>query len=156
MANSRGHDERGALDERLAERLDRAAVAADEVIGIGEVSTEAHVQDAIGRRGTGAQRVEILKRPLVRHRPERSQLAGRLLRASQSGHFPTQTRDTLLETVTEILAAGIAAGTVRADANADDVTASMLGILTVAGAPSQRVQAGRLLDLLMDGLRTRH
>src|SRR6266566_4415771 len=34
-----------------------------------------------------------------------------------------------------------------------DVAASLSGVSLVAGAPDQRDQAGRLLDLLLDGLR---
>ena len=39
--------------------------------------------------------------------------------------------------------------------SAEDVSASLLGIFTVAGKPENQAQAGRLLDLLMDGLRPR-
>ncbi|PQM44337.1 hypothetical protein C1Y40_05504 [Mycobacterium talmoniae] len=38
---------------------------------------------------------------------------------------------------------------------ADDVTASLVGVVLAAGAPDQREQANRLLDLLVDGLRAR-
>ncbi|RQX57036.1 TetR family transcriptional regulator, partial [Micromonospora chalcea] len=44
---------------------------------------------------------------------------------------------------------------VRADVAAADVLASLSGVSLVAGEPDQRAQAGRLLDLLMDGLRHR-
>jgi len=49
----------------------------------------------------------------------------------------------------------VAAGTVRSDVGARDVLASLTGIFLAAGGPDQREQAGRMLDLLMDGLRIR-
>lgn len=63
------------------------------------------------------------------------------------------TRTELLGAISMILDAGTAAGDIRADVSADDIAASLLGISTVAGKPQQHTQAGRLLDLLMDGLR---
>jgi len=64
-----------------------------------------------------------------------------------------QGRAALLAALTRILAAGAEAGDLRADANAEDVSASLIGIFTVASAPDRRAQRERLLDLLMDGLR---
>jgi AcrR family transcriptional regulator len=66
-----------------------------------------------------------------------------------------QGRQQLLGAVERILAAGARAGDIRPDARAEDVTASLLGIFTVAGAPAHQAQADRLLDLLMDGLAPR-
>lgn len=65
-----------------------------------------------------------------------------------------QTRQALTATIKGMLDAGAAAGTLRDDVAAGDVLASLTGIFLVAGAPGQRARAGRLLDLLMDGLRT--
>lgn len=65
----------------------------------------------------------------------------------------TETRDGLTATIQSLLDAGAAAGTVRGDVNAQDVFASLTGIFLASGAPDQREQAGRMLDLLMDGLR---
>jgi AcrR family transcriptional regulator len=67
----------------------------------------------------------------------------------------SQTRDGLIATIQRLLDAGFAAGTVRRDAGAQDVFASLTGIFLASGAPGQREQAGRMLDLLMDGLRPR-
>jgi AcrR family transcriptional regulator len=67
---------------------------------------------------------------------------------------PAQTQQTLTATIKGLLDAGAAAGTLRDDVPAGDVLASLTGIFLVAGAPGQRAQAGRLLDLLMQGLRT--
>ena len=65
------------------------------------------------------------------------------------------TRAELLDVITTILAAGRAAGDLRADVTAEDIAASLIGIFTVVGKPEQRAQADRLLDLLIDGLRPR-
>jgi AcrR family transcriptional regulator len=67
----------------------------------------------------------------------------------------SETRDGLITTIRSLLDAGAAAGTVRNDVGAQDVFASLTGVFLAAGAPGQREQAGRMLDLLMDGLRAR-
>jgi AcrR family transcriptional regulator len=77
-----------------------------------------------------------------------------LLAMIESGEIAlAQTRAELLAVIDSILAAGRAAGELRADITAEDISASLLGIFTVAGKPEHRAQADRLLDLLMDGLR---
>jgi len=63
------------------------------------------------------------------------------------------TRGELLAAIAVILDAGSAAGDIRPDVSAEDVSASILGIFAVAGKPERRPQAERLLNLLMDGLR---
>ncbi len=63
-----------------------------------------------------------------------------------------ETRDKLLAAIAEILEAGSATGDLRADVPAEDVAASILGIFTVTDGRSE--QTGRLLDLLVDGLRS--
>jgi AcrR family transcriptional regulator len=65
----------------------------------------------------------------------------------------TETRDELLAAVTTILDAGNAAGDLRSDVAADDIAASVIGIFTVTNGRGERT--GRLLDLLVDGLRPR-
>jgi AcrR family transcriptional regulator len=73
-----------------------------------------------------------------------------------SGGTPyAQSRDRLIGAITALLEAGAAAGTLRADVQPVDVFASLAGIALMAGEPAQREQAGRMLDLLMDGLRYR-
>lgn len=70
-----------------------------------------------------------------------------------AGEIPhTETRDELLAAVTRILDAGNAVGELRSDVAVDDITASVIGIFTVTTGQSERT--GRLLDLLVDGLRT--
>jgi AcrR family transcriptional regulator len=64
-----------------------------------------------------------------------------------------QTRSELLTAITTILDAGHAAGDLRSDVTAEDIAASLIGIFTVAPRPEHEAQAGRLLNLLMDGLR---
>jgi len=73
-----------------------------------------------------------------------------------SGGSPyAQSRDRLVTAITALLRSGAAAGTMRADVGPADVLASLSGVSLAAGEPAQRDQAGRLLDLLMDGLRFR-
>jgi AcrR family transcriptional regulator len=57
--------------------------------------------------------------------------------------------------ITTLLEAGAAAGTVRSDVDPGDVLVGLSGVSLAAGESAQRDQAGRLLDLLMDGLRPR-
>lgn len=61
-----------------------------------------------------------------------------------------------LDAVLEILVgATTEAGDTRAGINVDDVLLTLSGIAMAAGGPGQREQAGRMLDLLVDGLRVR-
>jgi AcrR family transcriptional regulator len=72
----------------------------------------------------------------------------------EAGDIPlAHTRDELLAAVTTVLDAGAAAGDVRDDVTAEDVTAGLLGIFTVAGGGPRQSRAQRLLDIFMDGLR---
>jgi AcrR family transcriptional regulator len=64
-----------------------------------------------------------------------------------------QSRTELLDAITTILDAGRAAGDIRGDVSAEDIAASLRGIFIVVGKPANQAQAGRLLNLLMDGLR---
>ena len=66
-----------------------------------------------------------------------------------------ESRGRLTGAITDLLAAGAGAGTIRPDVQPADVLASLSGVSLVAGEPAARDQAGRLLDLLMDGLRYR-
>ncbi len=76
----------------------------------------------------------------------------RVVIASGGNPF-AQSRDRLTGAITVLLGAAAAAGTVRPDIEPGDVLASLSGVSLAAGEPAQREQAGRLLDLLMDGLR---
>jgi AcrR family transcriptional regulator len=59
----------------------------------------------------------------------------------------------LLGAIKPLLDASVAAGEIRQDVRADDVLVSLSGVALATGADRDR--AGRLLDLLMDGLRYR-
>jgi AcrR family transcriptional regulator len=74
---------------------------------------------------------------------------------ASGGNPYAQSRGRLIGAIAELLAAGAAAGTLRGDVTAADVLAGLSGISLAAGEPVQRDQAGRLLDLLVDGLRYR-
>ncbi len=76
----------------------------------------------------------------------------RMVIASGGNPF-AESRSRLLAAFSSLLAAGAADGTMRTDLDPADVLASMSGVSLVAATPDQRAQAGRLLDLLMDGLR---
>jgi len=77
-----------------------------------------------------------------------------LLAMIESGEIAhAQTRTELLSAVATILEAGRVAGDLRCDVTADDIADSLIGIFTVAPPPEQEAKAGRLLNILMDGLR---
>jgi AcrR family transcriptional regulator len=77
----------------------------------------------------------------------------RALIASGGDPF-SQSRVRLTEAVATLLQAGSAAGVLRSDVQPDDVLLSLSGVSLATADPAQREQAGRLLDLLMDGLVT--
>ncbi len=90
----------------------------------------------------------------VRYATTKRGMADALRALIASGGNPfAQSREMLLTAVTTLLDAGIAAGTVRADVAPGDLLAGLSGVSLAAGGPAQRDQAGRLLDLMMDGLR---
>lgn len=62
-------------------------------------------------------------------------------------------REQLIAIVSLFLNAGRVAGDLRSDVAAVDVAATLAGVLVVAGAPGQRAQAARMLNLVLDGLR---
>ncbi|MBE1485786.1 TetR/AcrR family transcriptional regulator [Plantactinospora soyae] len=73
-----------------------------------------------------------------------------------SGGDPyAHTLDRMTTAISSLLSAGAAAGTIRSDVEPGDVLASIGGISLAIGELGRRDQAGRLLDLLMDGLRYR-
>lgn len=77
-----------------------------------------------------------------------------LLAMVDSGEISlAHTRGELLAAIGTILDAGTAAGDIRADTSAEDVSAAVLGLLAVSGGRGNPAQAERLLDVLMDGLR---
>ncbi|WP_405495057.1 TetR/AcrR family transcriptional regulator [Nocardia sp. NBC_00511] len=77
-----------------------------------------------------------------------------LLAMIESGEIAhAQTRAELLAAITTILDAGREAGDLRSDVTAEDIAAFLIGVFTVAPRPVHEAKAGRLLDVLMDGLR---
>jgi AcrR family transcriptional regulator len=81
-------------------------------------------------------------------------MAGALQAVIASGGDPyAESRARLIAAITTLLAAGINAGTLRSDVEPNDVLLALSGVSLAAGAPDQREQAGRLLNLLIEGLR---
>ena len=74
---------------------------------------------------------------------------------ASGGNPYAKSRESLLEAISSLLKAGSDQGALRRDIDPADVMIGISGISLVAGAPEQREQAGRLLDLLVDGLRYR-
>lgn len=64
----------------------------------------------------------------------------------------SDTREQITAAVRKILDAGIAAGTLRDDVQAEDIVASVVGMSTVT-APGGQEQLRRMFDLLMDAIR---
>ena len=69
------------------------------------------------------------------------------------GHPFAESRDHLMGAITALLDAGVVAGTLRSHVEPYDVLLGLSGVSLAAGQPAQREQAGRLLDLLVDGPR---
>ncbi|MFB7719995.1 TetR/AcrR family transcriptional regulator [Nocardia sp. NPDC056100] len=63
------------------------------------------------------------------------------------------TRALLASSLSLLMTAGAADHTIRTDVDPSDVLMGLGGITLIAGEPEQRDLAGRLLDLLVDGLR---
>jgi AcrR family transcriptional regulator len=78
----------------------------------------------------------------------------RALIASGGDPF-SESRTRMTAAIAKLLAAGAAAGTVRQDVSPDDVLVSLSGVTLTTADAEHRDQAGRVLDLLMDGLRSR-
>jgi AcrR family transcriptional regulator len=74
-----------------------------------------------------------------------------MIESGEIAHARTQTE--LLAAIDVLLDAGRASGELRPDVTAEDIAAGLIGIFTVAPSPEHAARAGRLLDLLMDGLR---
>ena len=86
----------------------------------------------------------------------KKQLADSLHTLVACGRNPfAQSRERMIEAVRSLQEAGIAEGTLRSDVDAADVLVGTSGICMAVADPEGRTQAGRLLDLLVDGLRPR-
>ena len=83
-------------------------------------------------------------------------VADALRAAVASGADPfAETLDKLGTALGILLHAGADAGLLRPDIDPVDVGFSLAGVALITSAPGQRERAGRLLDLLLDGLRYR-
>jgi AcrR family transcriptional regulator len=81
-------------------------------------------------------------------------MAEALRAAVASGADPfAETLDKLSTAVDILLRAGVEAGLLRSGIDPFDVGLSLSGIALITSTPDQRGRAGRLLDLLLDGLR---
>ncbi|MFF0777836.1 TetR/AcrR family transcriptional regulator [Streptomyces sp. NPDC003720] len=81
-------------------------------------------------------------------------MADALRAAVASGADPfAETLDKLGTALGTLLRAGADAGLLRPDIDTLDVGFSLAGVALITSAPDQRERAGRLLDLLLDGLR---
>ena len=79
---------------------------------------------------------------------------GEALRSAASGSpLYAETRERILGALRLLLEAGAAAGTLRADADPEDVQRVMSGIWYLPDGPEWRGTVGRMLDLVIDGLR---
>jgi AcrR family transcriptional regulator len=83
-------------------------------------------------------------------------MAEALRRVIAAGGNPfAESRESLLKAIGSFVKAGAEQGALRSDIDPVDVMFGISGVSLVAGVPEQRDQAGRLLDLLLDGLRYR-
>jgi AcrR family transcriptional regulator len=83
-------------------------------------------------------------------------MAAALQAVIASGGNPyAQSRGRLIAAITALLDAGANARSLRSDVEPNDVLVALSGVSLAAGEPAQRQQAGRILDLLVDGLRHR-
>lgn len=70
------------------------------------------------------------------------------------GHNPfARSRERMVDAIRALQEAGVADGTLRPDVDAADVLVGTSGVCMAVADPEGRAQAGRLLDLLVDGLR---
>jgi len=164
-------------DGRDAKRLDVTldAIAKDAGVGIGTLyrhfpSRDALVEAAYRQELTRlCDAVPILLRSLppdeatrawmdrfIDYMTTKRYMAGALRAVIASGGNPyAESRDRLIAALTTLLDAGATAGSLRSDVEPNDVLVGLSGVSLAAGDPAQRGQAGRLLDLLVDGLRHR-
>jgi len=80
---------------------------------------------------------------------------GNALRSAAASDSPllAQTRARILDALRLLLEAGAASGTLRADVDPTDVMRVINGIWYVPSGPQWRQDVGRMLDLVIDGLR---
>ncbi len=76
-----------------------------------------------------------------------------MIESGEIAHAHTQVE--LHHAIDKLLGAGVDAGELRETIIAEDIAAGLIGIYTVAPLPEHHTRAQRLLDIFMDGLRSR-
>jgi len=174
---SRNRDELLAVATRLFATADAEpsmrAIAAAAGVGIAtlyrhfptrEALVDAVYRDQVSRLTSGARDLlDELDAPTALRRwmdlfgdwvATKNGMLDTLVAMVESGELAhADTRTELLAAIDELLDAGRTSGQLRDDVPAEDVAAALIGTFTVAKAPAHAATAGRLLDLLMDGLR---
>jgi AcrR family transcriptional regulator len=155
------------------EHVPLEAIAKDAGVGIGtlyrhfpkrEALVEAVYEDQVERLSASARELLAQHPPAGAFRSwmtvftdwaaTKHGMADTLRALMSSGRIESgRMRAQLIEIVSLFLNAGAAAGDLRSDVGAADVAAILAGVLVVAGAPDQRAQAARMLNLVLDGLR---
>lgn len=131
-----------------------------------ESLVEAVYQDQVIRLTSGAVELLAGNAPSVALRrwmdlfgdwiATKSGMLATLLSMVESGDLAhARTREQLLEAISMILDAGVRAGDLRPDVTAEDLSAGLIGIFTVAHQGGPLVDADKLLDIQLDGLRPR-
>jgi AcrR family transcriptional regulator len=151
------------------------SIAKDAGVGVGtlyrhfptrEALVEAVYHDQVARLRDGAEMLLADNRPAVALRRwmdlfaewavAKHGMVDTLGAVIASGNLEMgEMRAELVAVVRLFLDTGAAVGDLRSDVDAADIAASLAGVMVVAGAPEQREQAARMLDLLMAGLEPR-
>ncbi|MEV5960581.1 TetR/AcrR family transcriptional regulator [Kribbella sp. NPDC051952] len=102
----------------------------------------------------GAEALQVWMRRYIDYMTRKLGMADALRAVIASGANPyAQSFELLVGAIKPLLDAGVAAGEIRPDVSADDVLISLSGVALATG--SNRDQADRLVNLLLDGLRYR-
>jgi AcrR family transcriptional regulator len=129
---------RDALVEAVyRQEVDRLCSAADELLRI-------HPPDIA---------LEEWMRRFVTYAATKRGMADALQSVASKSDLYATTRERLLEAITSLLSAAVAAGSVRADMEPEDVFRAMSGVWLIPDGKDWSERAQRLLQLLMDGLR---
>jgi len=73
--------------------------------------------------------------------------------AVAAGAPDPRSRERLHAAITLLFDAAVQAGAIRSDVDAEDVSATLVGIAMAAGGPDSDAQRRRMIDLVFDGLR---
>jgi AcrR family transcriptional regulator len=118
-----------------------------------EVAQLCDVEELLRDRPPDAALAEWMNR-FVDYAVTKRGLSGALRTLAASGSdIYDDTRRQILTALNELLTAGIAAGTIRPDADAEDVVRATGAIWVIPDEPGWADHARRVLTLVMDGLR---